>query len=145
MISSNSDALENYFLTPQEGAFLTYFKDEDLFRIETTKYKYVYEILIGRKNNACHIAAVHEDLPDNHNSTFFECEILKNLDDLLIVSKNPVINDPYQEFYFLYLELKMGFMVIGKANDGFSKNIPIFPDASVAAIPLKIKVANKYE
>ncbi len=136
----NSYAVENYILSPQEGAFLTYFERSSEFKNETTKYKYFYEALIDKNNGECRIAAIPDFLKENYTPSFFECEILKSFENLIIISKNPLKTDPYQEFYFIYPQLNIGFMVIGKANDGFSSKIPNLPSASVAAIPLTIKV-----
>lgn len=140
LICSNSYALEKYIFSPQEGAFLTYFESNSSFKNETTKYKYTYEALIDKTSGACRIAAIPDSLKENFTSPFFECQILKNIDDLLVLSKNPIESDPYQEFYFIYPKLNIGFMIIGKANDGFLRKMPAFPSASVAAIPLEISV-----
>lgn len=136
----NSCAAEKYIFTPQEGAFLTYFESSNEFKNETTKYEYFYEALIDRKSGECRIAAIPDFLKGKFTPPFFKCEILKNLDNLIIISKNPVKTDSYQEFYFIYPLLNIGFMVVGKANDGFSSNIPNFPSASISAIPLIINV-----
>lgn len=140
LVYTSGYALEGYTLYPEEGAYLTYFKKNNSFNNETTKYNYVYKILLDRNGGACRIGAIPADLEGKFSPTFFKCNILKSLENILVLSKDPVSSDPFQEFYFLYPSLKIGFMVIGKANDGFTSSLPNFPDASIAAIPLKLKI-----
>lgn len=138
LFCSSSYASEKYHLYPKEGAFLSYYKKSAAFENETTTYRYIYEISIGQKNKSCLIAAIPEEHIGSGNAFYYNCEILKAHDELLVISKEPVKNDPYLESYYIYPKLKMGFMVVGKANHGFTKSLPAFPDASIAVIPLII-------
>lgn len=139
LISTSSYAADKFTLTPQEGAYLSYYKNGNSFKNETTRYNYIYDIAIEKDKGTCRIAAIPEAYKKTFPAIYFNGYIIKTSDDLLVVSKNPENNDPYQELYFIYPKLKVGFMVIGKANDGFPDTKSAFPSASLAAIPLTIQ------
>jgi len=45
---------------------------------------------------------------------------------LIVLSRDPAKVDTYQEFYFLYPKLNIGFIVIGKTIVIFQKSFKIF-------------------
>jgi hypothetical protein len=131
-------AEEKLIFEPEEGAYLTFLEKTKEFNHESTEYKYTYEIIIDHSTNSCRIANIIKNSKENSSIIFHAGSILRNLEDMIILEKSPAPQDPYQEFYFIYPKLKVGFMVIGKTNDGFSSSLlPGFPAASVSAIPLR--------
>ncbi len=136
LLGSNCHAIEKYTLKPQPGTYIGFFKEGKKFEKKVTNYEYSYELLINETGKHGRIAAVHNEIKGLIAPMFFDLKILKISNDLLILSKDPIKEDPYQEFYFIYPNLKMGFIILGKANDGFEeKRSSSFPDASVSAIP----------
>lgn len=139
LVCSTCFAEVKFIFEPQEGVYLAYSEKDKQFQKEPTKYSYTYEIVIDSSSNSCRIAAIEKRGTYSSPIIFHNGSILKQLADMIVLSKNPVDSDPYQEFYFIYPKLGIGFMVIGKANDGFtSPLVPTFPSASISTIPLRL-------